>query len=186
MNFPSQQILIQVTKGDETAFSQLYIHFRTPAVKFCTSLLKDVDEAENVTQDVFAKIWDRRSQIKPDHSFQSYLFVSLRNQVFDQFKKLEKDQRLRQQYMENLQLRVEDETDDQEVHLQAIYQAIEALSSRRKLIFKLNFEEGKTYKEIAEYLNISTNTVKNQLIKAKQILREKMDPGFLGTISPKF
>ncbi|WP_025762635.1 RNA polymerase sigma factor [Dyadobacter tibetensis] len=177
MNFPNQNILIRVTQGDEAAFSQLYVHFRMPAVKFCTSLLKDVDEAENVTQEVFAKIWDRRSQIKPEHSFQSYLFVSLRNQIFDQFKKIEKDQRLRSQYLENISLLTDDDGEDQDAHIQAMHSAIDDLPLRRKQIFKLNFEEGKSYKEIADYLNISTNTVKNQLIKARQILREKIGYG---------
>jgi|TARA_R110002124_G_scaffold62984_1_gene171948 RNA polymerase sigma-70 factor (family 1) len=174
MNFPDQQILTRVTQGDEVAFSQLYTHFRTPAVKFCTTLLKDYDEAENVTQEVFAKIWDRRCQIKPEYSFQSYLFVSLRNQIFDQFKKLEKDQLLRNQYLENIKLLEDDDSELKEANINAIKSAINGLSERRKQIFKLNYEEGKSYKEIAANLNISTNTVKNQLIKAKQILRDKL------------
>jgi len=174
MNFPNEQILYRVTQGDEAAFSQLYTHFRSPAVKFCTTLLKDEEEAENVTQDVFAKIWARRMQIKPDHSFQAYLFVSLRNQVFDQFKKLEKDNISRQQYLDSMRSSTEDEIDEKEAHIQSIQNAVNALSEKRKQIFKLNVEEGKSYKEIASFLSISTNTVKNQLIKAKQILRQKV------------
>ncbi len=174
MNFPDRQILTRVTEGDQVAFSQIYTHFRLPAVKFCTALLKDVDEAENVTQEVFAKIWDRRGQIKPEYSFQSYLFVSLRNQIFDQFKKLEKDQILRDSYLENIKLLEDEDPETKEANIRAIKTAINDLSERRKQIFKLNYEEGKSYKEIAAYMNISTNTVKNQLIKAKQILREKL------------
>ena len=109
MNFPNEQILYRVTQGDEAAFTQLYVHFRSPALKFCTTLLKDEEEAENITQDVFAKIWDRRVQIKPDHSFQSYLFVSLRNQIFDQFKKLEKDNISRQRYLDRMKTWTDDE-----------------------------------------------------------------------------
>lgn len=174
MNFPNEQILYRVTQGDEAAFSQLYTHFRSPAVKFCTTLLKDEEEAENVTQDVFAKIWARRMQIKPDHSFQAYLFVSLRNQVFDQFKKLEKDNISRQQYLDSMKSWSDDEVDEKEAHIISIQNAVNALSEKRKQIFKLNVEEGKSYKEIASFLSISTNTVKNQLIKAKQILRQKV------------
>jgi len=100
MNYPNEQILYRVSQGDEAAFSQLRTHFRSPALKFCRALLKDEQEAENVTKDVFDKIWDCRVQIKPEHSFQTYLFVNLRNQIFDQFRKFEKDQQLRQQYLE--------------------------------------------------------------------------------------
>lgn len=175
MNFPNEQILSRVINGDEAAFAQIYTHFRSPAVKFCTLLLKDQDEAENVTQDVFAKIWDRRVQINPDYSFQSYLFVSLRNQIFDQFKKLEKDQKLRQQYIDRMNIWTSDDSEDKEDHFRAIQDAVNSLSEKRKRIFKLNVEEGKSYREIAVFLNISTNTVKNQLIKAKQILRQQVN-----------
>ncbi|CAG5009346.1 hypothetical protein DYBT9275_04475 [Dyadobacter sp. CECT 9275] len=174
MNFPNEQILYRVTQGDEAAFTQLYVHFRSPALKFCTTLLKDEEEAENITQDVFAKIWDRRVQIKPDHSFQSYLFVSLRNQIFDQFKKLEKDNISRQRYLDRMKTWTDDEADEKEAYIQFVQNAVNSLSEKRKQIFKLNVEEGKSYKEIASFLNISTNTVKNQLIKAKQILRQKV------------
>lgn len=173
MNFPDEQILYRVTQGDEAAFTLLYKHFRSPALKFCTNLLKDEEEAENVLQDVFAKIWDRRMQIKPEYSFQAYLFVSLRNQVFDQFKKLDKDKILREEYMNRMSGFSEDEAYEQEARIQNAQKAVNALSEKRKIIFKLNVEEGKSYKEIATFLSISTNTVKNQLIKAKQILRQK-------------
>jgi RNA polymerase sigma-70 factor (family 1) len=173
MNFPNEQILYRVTQGDEVAFSQLYTHFRSPALKFCTTLLKDEEEAENITQDVFAKIWDRRVQIKPEHSFQAYLFVSLRNQIFDQFKKFEKDQLLRKQYVDRMTIMNDDDGEDKEARIQFLQVAVNCLSEKRRQILKLNIEEGKSYKEIAAYLNISTNTVKNQLIKAKQILRRQ-------------
>lgn len=174
MAFPSEQTLYRVTQGDEAAFTEIYTHFRVPALKFCTTLLKDEDEAENITQDVFAKIWARRVQIKPDHSFQAYLFVSLRNQVFDQFKKLEKDNISRQQYLDSMMGFHEEDADEKETHVQTIRKAVDSLSEKRRQIFKLNVEEGKSYKEIASFLCISTNTVKNQLIKAKQILRQKV------------
>ena len=174
MNFPDQEILYRVTKGDEAAFTEIYMHFRKPALNFCCNLLKDEEEAENVVQDVFAKIWDRRIQIKPEYSFQSYLFVSLRNQVFDQFKKIEKDRSLREEYMKHMKSYSEENHDEGEVALEQIRSAVNKLSEKRKRIFKLNVEEGKSYKEISGSLNISINTVKNQLIKAKQILRTQV------------
>jgi RNA polymerase sigma-70 factor (family 1) len=173
MSFPDQETLRRVIQGDEIAFSQLYTHFRNPALNFCNNLLKDEEEAENVIQDVFAKIWDRRSQIKPEYSFQSYLFVSLRNQVFDQFKKIEKDRLLREEYMERMKACADEEMDEKERTIEHLKDEINKLSEKRKRIFKLNVEEGKSYKEISDYLNISINTVKNQLIKAKQILRRQ-------------
>lgn len=175
MAYPDENTLIRVTQGDEAAFAELYNHYKTPALRFTFSLLKDEEEAENMVQDVFIKIWVRRAQIKPDYNFNSYLFTCLRNMAFDHFKKLEKNEQLRKHYMEAIRVAGEDEKEEAERRLSVVQAAVESLSIKRRQILKLNIEEGKSYQEIAEFLRISKNTVKNQLVKAKQILREKVD-----------
>jgi DNA-directed RNA polymerase specialized sigma24 family protein len=101
MTFPNQQILHRVTQGDEAAFTQLRSYFHTPAFKFCSVILKDEQEAELIIQDVFAKIWDERFQLKTDDNFQSYLFMNLKNQIFGQMKKYT-DPTARTQYLEKI------------------------------------------------------------------------------------
>jgi RNA polymerase sigma-70 factor (family 1) len=169
---PDENTLIKVTQGDESAFAELYNYYKVPALRFSISLLKDEEEAENMVQDVFLKIWVKRDHIKPDYNFNSYLFTCLRNMAFDHFKKLEKNEFLRKQYVEMMKVAADDEK-ERRIHL--IQTAIDSLSIKRKQILRLNIEEGKSYQEIAEFLRISKNTVKNQLVKAKQILREKVD-----------
>lgn len=175
MAHPDEITLRKVTEGDENAFAQLYNYYKAPALRFTISLLKDEEEAENLVQDVFVKIWIKREQIKPDYNFSSYLFTCLRNMAFDYFKKVEKSELLRIQFMEGMALAAEDEKEEKERRITLVQTAVESLSVKRKLILKLNIEEGKSYQEIAEFLRISKNTVKNQLVKAKQILREKME-----------
>ena len=94
--------------------------------------------------------------------------------AFDYLKQVEKSQLLRQRYMEQMQ-GVSEESDDQEARIQLLELAINSLSEKRKMILLMNIEGGKSYQEIAEMLRISKNTVKNQLVKAKQLLREKLD-----------
>jgi RNA polymerase sigma-70 factor (family 1) len=173
--YPDENTLLKVTQGDEAAFEVLYNHYKGPALRFSMSLLKDEEEAENMMQDVFLKIWIKRSHIKPDHNFTSYLFTCLRNMAFDHFKKMEKNELLRKNYMEAMLVGSEEEKEEKERRIYIVQSAVESLSIKRKLILKLNIEEGKSYQEIAEFLRISKNTVKNQLVKAKQILREKVD-----------
>ncbi len=175
MAHPDENLLRKVTEGDEAAFAKLYNYYKTPALRFANSLLKDTEEAENLVQDVFLKIWMRREQIKPDYNFNSYLFTCLRNMAFDYFKKLEKSELLRTQYMEAMMLVSDEEREEKELRINLVQQAVESLSVKRKQILKLNIEEGKSYQEIAEFLRISKNTVKNQLVKAKQVLREQME-----------
>lgn len=99
MDFPDESFLYRVSQGDEAAFSQLCAHYRLPALKFCKVLLKDEDKAETLLRNVFAGIWEHRFLIRREQSFQAYLFINLRNQIFDQLKKVDKDQYLRQQYL---------------------------------------------------------------------------------------
>lgn len=168
-------MLHQVIQGDQAAFAQLYKHYRTPALKFCFSLLKDKEEAENAVHDVFIKIWEKRTLINPELNFSSYLFTCLRNMAFDYLKHMEKSQLLKQRYMERMQQASLEDAQDQEMQSTVLQTAINSLSEKRKLVLLLNVEGGKSYQEIAESLQISKNTVKNQLVKAKQFLREKME-----------
>ncbi len=101
MTFPNQQILHRVTQGDEAAFTQLRSYFHNPAFKFCSVILKDEKEAENIIQDVFAKIWDERFLLKTDDNFQSYLFMNLRNEIFGQMRKYA-DPMAKAQYLEKI------------------------------------------------------------------------------------
>jgi RNA polymerase sigma-70 factor (ECF subfamily) len=162
-------------EGDESAFAELYNFYRRPALKFCYSLLKDEEEAESMVQEVFMKIWEKRGHIKPELNFTSYLFTCLRNLAFDQLKRIEKSQKLKKQYLENMEMAREEDKEEAESRFRVLQAAVESLSVKRKIILRLNVEEGKSYQEIAEFLKISKNTVKNQLVKAKQILRENVD-----------
>ena len=175
ISYPTESILRNVVHGDQTAFATLYRHYRTPALKFCQYLVKDQEEAENMVHDVFIKIWERRAFINPDLNFGAYLFTCLRNLSFDYLKQVEKSQLLKQRYMEQMQMAHEDNPDDEEARFIILQQAINSLSKKRKLILLLNIDGGKSYQEIAELLRISKNTVKNQLVRAKQLLRAKID-----------
>ncbi|WP_128545128.1 RNA polymerase sigma factor [Larkinella soli] len=186
MSAPTVEILQKVIQGDQKAFAVLYNHYRKPGLKFCITILKDEEEAENMLHEVFIKLWERRSQINPELNFTSYLFTCLRNLAFDNLKKIEKSQHLRQQYMERMEAAREEELEEQEAKIRLLNTAIDLLSEKRKQILMLNVEEGKSYQEIAEMMHISKNTVKNQLVKAKQFLREKVDFATVATLISLF
>jgi len=177
MGYSEQQVLQRIQQGDESAFGSLYSHYRDPALRFCISIVKDKEEAENILHDVFVKLWHRRTSINPDLNFSSYLFTSIKNKVFDYLKEVKKNESMKQNLWEQMQALQEEDAEEvtQEKHAKVV-QAIENLSASRKMIVKMNIEEGMSYAEIAEQLNISKNTVKNQLVKAKQIIRKQFNP----------
>lgn len=174
MNQPSEILLQKVIKGDQQAFAELYSYYRRPALKFCTTLLKDEEEAENILHEVFIRIWEKRAHINPQLNFNSYLFTCLRNFAFDHFKRMEKNNRLREVYLERMDAFSHEEAQESEEKNQFVSKMVNSLSDKRKQILLMNIYEGKSYQEIAELMNISKNTVKNQLVKAKQILRNRI------------
>lgn len=167
-------LLEQLKNGNEQAFNELYNSFKIPAIRFCNSILKDTEESENIIQEVFVKIWNRRATINPDLNFTSYLFTIIKNRVFDHLKEVKKNDFLKEKYWEKIIDYQEVDNDIKEERFERVKEAVDGLSVKRKEIIKLNYEEGKSYEEIANHLNISKNTVKNQLVKAKQVIREQL------------
>jgi len=169
------RIIMKVAEGDSTAFTKLYNHYKEPGIRFSMAIVKDEEEAENMLHEVFIKIWNRREQINPELNFNSYIFTCLRNMAFDYLKKLERNQSLQHQYLQMMDNNQSSELDAEEAKIVLLRNAMNSLPAKRKMILKLNVEDGKSYQEIAEMMRISKNTVKNQLVKAKQYLRGSVD-----------
>lgn len=170
----SKVLLESLKEGDNRAFEELYDSYKEPALRFCNSILKDIEESENVIQEVFIKIWNRRSTINPELNFTSYLFTIIKNRVFDHLKEVKKNAFMKEKFWENVLEYKAVDNEIQEERFAKVKEAVDGLSEKRKEIIKLNYEEGKSYEEIATQLSISKNTVKNQLVKAKQVIRRQL------------
>lgn len=171
----SKELLESLKRGDNNAFEELYHFYKEPALRFCNSILKDTEESENIIQEVFIKIWNRRSTINPELNFTSYLFTIIKNRVFDYLKEVKKNEFLKEKFWEQVLEYKAIDNEVKEERFAKVKEAVENLSEKRKIIIKLNYEEGKSYEEIANQLNISKNTVKNQLVKAKQVIRKQLE-----------
>jgi len=170
-----KELLNRIKSGDQCAFNELYQLYKEPAIRFCNSIIKNIEESENLVQEVFIKVWDRRAGINPDLNFNSYLFTIIRNRVYDYFKEVKKNEFVKERYWQNIVQYQSEEPELKEIRITRIKEAIKELTEKRQQIIQLNYEEGKSYEEIANIMNISKNTVKNQLVKAKQILRSQMN-----------
>lgn len=169
------RIIQKVAEGDSKSFTQLYDYYKEPGLRFINSIVKDKEESENMLQDVFIKIWHRRDQINPELNFNAYLFTCLKNMAFDHLKKIDKNQQMLDQYLIKIKDNHDTGIDVEEVKINRLLSAMSTLPKKRKMILQLIVEEGKSYQEIAEIMRISKNTVKNQLVKAKQYLRVSVD-----------
>lgn len=161
--------------GDNRAFEKIYQYYRVPVVRFSVSIIKDEQEAENIYHEVFLKILKNRKNIKPELNFNSYVFTAVKNEIFDYLKALNRNNCLKERFWERLHQMENDCDSEKEDNLNKLENIIKSLSPKRRQILEMNYFEKKSYNEIADILMISKNTVKNQLVKAKYIIRKEME-----------
>jgi RNA polymerase sigma-70 factor (ECF subfamily) len=121
------------------------------------------------------KILKNRKNIKPELNFNSYVFTAVKNEIFDYLKALNRNNCLKERFWERLQHMENDCDSEKEDNLNKLENIIKSLSPKRRQILEMNYFEKKSYNEIADILMISKNTVKNQLVKAKYIIRKEME-----------
>lgn len=176
MKIPDKKLVNQLQKGDRKAFDTLFYRYKKGMVHFCASLLKDYDEAENIVQESFIKIWEIRERLDPDKGIEAYLYTIIRNKSYDYFKRLEKEYALQAQLKHNtwdMELMTVPSDETIPVSLETL---IQSLPPKRRKIISLIIEHGKSHKEIAQEMDISISTVKNQMVKAKKHLQTRIDP----------
>lgn len=175
MEQPDKKLLDGFRNGDRKAFEKIYQYYRVPVIRFSVSIIKDEQEAENIYHEVFMKILKRRTKIRPELNFNSYVFTSVKNEIFDYLKALNKNNSLKEKFWEQIHQEEDDCSQVKEEQLTKMERIIGSLSPKRRKILEMNYFEKKSYNEIADILMISKNTVKNQLVKAKFILRREME-----------
>jgi RNA polymerase sigma-70 factor (ECF subfamily) len=167
-------LLQQLQQGSERAFSQIYDHLSKPLYRNILYLVKDEDIAEEILQDLFLKLWQKREHIDPNKKWISYLYESANRMVIDHFRKVAKDKRV----IDHLILttvdhvmNAEDKMINQEIYA-LLAKAIESLPPHPQKVFKLCKLEGKSYQEAADLMGTSPLTVRNQIAAAKRSVKE--------------
>lgn len=162
--------------GDTNAFDDLYKKYSSRLFNFSVKYLKSTEEAEEVVQEVFLYIWDKRDGLKPEHSFNAYIFTIAYNIIKKYFLKKTRDNAFKDDLIYSLLDATNnlDTTIDYKFLLKKVELIIDALPNRRKEIFVKRKYHGLSIKEIAQELNISPNTVENQLAAAQKQIKNKL------------
>ena len=159
--------------GNAKAFDHFFDLYGKRLFFFSLGYLKSKNEAEEVVQEVFYKIWKNRKSINPDLSFKAYIFRIAFNHIQELFQKLNHEQAYRDEIINsNLAFtnELEDRTNYQSL-LELVDQLIEKLPPRQKEILIRKRKLGQSVKEIAEDLSISPKTVENHLTEALKKVR---------------
>lgn len=179
-------LLIRLSGGDEIAFVKIYNQYRHKIYTYAHQLCKSADTAEEIVQDVFIRIWQKRAQINTEHSFNAYIRKITLNHVLNHLKKVAREKLLQEEVFQLMEISAS-RTEDQllEKELRRIYNdAIARLPAQKKLIYQMSRTEELSHEEIALKLDISRNTVKNHMVEASRFIREyvRKNAGVIGFI----
>lgn len=173
-----EQLLDRMRLGDMQAFNNLFERHCRRGVELAGTIVHDHFTAEEAVSDVFFSFWARRQSLPDIPLFQPYLFTAIRYRARKMLAMHNKEAEILS--LDNYTLQPEDAPADPFGYLYAgelantLHKIIEQLPGQRKLIFKLSRMNGLSYKAIAEVLNISESTVKNQLAAALKTLRAEL------------
>jgi RNA polymerase sigma-70 factor (ECF subfamily) len=166
----------RIHAGDSSALAQVLDRFWAPLVSYARRILPDGDEAEDIVQETMVRLWDRRAEWTPSQQLQGFLYRITRNLALNEQKRA----RVRSQWIsrssqeppnrpptpldlaERVQLR------------ETLEEAIASLPPRRREVFILARYHGHSYREIAEIMDISPQTVANHMTAALEELRVRL------------
>jgi RNA polymerase sigma-70 factor (family 1) len=157
----------------EFMFSDLFRQHEHKLYTLALKLTKSDQLAKDIIQEVFLKLWDQRNQLTSILNIEAWLYRVTENKIIDFLRKASADNRLKEKIWNQLQQIV----NESEQYLaakeynQIIQKAIDQLPPQRKLIYQLNKENGMSYLDIADELQLSKHTVKNQLSTAIKSVR---------------
>ena len=177
-NTESEQIdfmLRSITLHDDgVAFRYLFEHYYPSLCLFAKRFIDDRETREDIVQEVFFRLWDKRKQITVTSSAQNYLLTSVRNLCLNYLRR----QETQQPFEESLFDQPDDEEGDRLIQLreleEQLAQALALLPPEYRLAFELNRMEGKSLEEVAQRMGVSTRTVERYRDKALALLQTEL------------
>ena len=185
MEYNSEQLIADLQRGKEVAFAYVFRMYYGPLLNYAGRILKDVEAANDVVQECFCRLYERRRELRKELQVRPYLYKSVYNACMDAIKHQKVESNYINQELLDFYFSKVVETPEAEQALLdedlkgAIQDAINKLPERCREIFVLSKVDGLSNKQIAEQLNIAETTVKTQVQRAYRMLRERLVPIFL-------
>lgn len=165
------ELMGRIRSGDDSALKLIYEKYWNQLFTSAYNILCDQHACEDIIQDIFINLWNKRESIEIRVSLKSYLFASTRYEVYRQVR----FGSVREDIFDHIHERLETPSEYGNIEyrelLSQINSIVDKLSAKCKVVYKLSREEQLSHKEIASQLDISTKTVENHLNKALRQLR---------------
>lgn len=169
--YNEQEILTKVVEGNQRAFVELVEHYTPSVFAHVLTYIKNASRAEEITQDIFLKVWKHRSELPAINNFRGYLFVITRNSTISAFReKILKWEDAQKDELEATSLNPEGAIEYRQLS-ETILKGVELLPPRRKQVFKMSRFDNLSYDEIAKALDISKSAVNQHIVESLLFLR---------------
>ncbi|MCX2430476.1 RNA polymerase sigma factor [Pedobacter sp. GR22-10] len=175
------ELFILLKQDDHHAFTEIYDRYAVTLAAFAGSRLYHLEVARDLLHDLFVKLWEDRHSIEINTNLKTYLYSAVRYKVIDKIREnliREKHAAKEQVNKTTQQYTAQDQLEAEELQ-KSIDKSLEALPRRTRQIFLLSRTEHRSISEIAKILNLSEQTVKNQLSSALKHLRTSINNNLL-------
>jgi len=176
MELANETIGTLLAQRDETAFEQVFKTYFKRLHAYAFTILRDEEEAEEMVQQVFFKLWERNENLSLTGSVSAYLYRAVHNESLNYIK----HQKVRSNHQLHVAYSMKNEVEHPAKKVMAgelekkIHSALNELPEQCRTIFQMSRFDELKYREIADKLGISVKTVENQMGKALKLLREKL------------
>jgi RNA polymerase sigma-70 factor (ECF subfamily) len=183
----SDHALIEATKqGDETAFAEIVSRYRNPITNYLYRLLNDYEEAVDLAQETFVRVYFAAERYHTGYAFSTYLYRIATNLAISEMRRRKRRKLLsltglfQPEGESETQFDPADENPLPDANLleeeqkQVVARAIAAMPEKYRLPIVLRDIEGKSYEEVAEILNLGLGTTKSRISRARGLLKEKL------------
>lgn len=173
-NITDETLTYLINRGNKSAFQELFERYSGQIYHFALKYFRNQQEAEEVVQDVFLKIWEKRDGLDRSKSIKSFVFTVAVNTIYDSVRRRNIENSYKDFAKNNFDF--QSETTWHEViyneMLAKVEDVIHCLPNQQRRIFKLSRQKGLSNEEISIRLNISKRTVENQLYRALVFLKK--------------
>lgn len=172
-------LLAAIKNKDNAGLESLFNQFYRPLVMYAYQYLDRLDEAEDLVQDVFVKLWERDSLLLVESRLYAYLYTTVKNACIN---KLGGTKKINYQSLRGLDDMADEQPLDEDawaVYIQQVKAEIDKLPPKTKHIFKAIVLDRRKYKDVALEMGVSTNTVKTSLARALYRLRIMFKDGYM-------
>lgn len=166
--------VIELRKGSQKAFKVIFELLYDALYSYALNFVNETEDAEELVQEAFLMIWDRRKMIDEDFNVKAYLYKSIHNQALNHIRHLKVvNQHVDEEIYFNTSA-IQKAKEPNPFLAKALREAIDLLPERSKLIFQMSRVDGMRHREIAQALSISEKTVEVQIRKARLFLQKKL------------